>query len=213
MQQVSYSAIEAGLKTGDIVLFAGSTDISTPIKWVTLSRWSHVGMVVCLPGRPAPLVWESLNKNVLPDVIDGRSKVGVQTLDLRRRILETKENVAIRQLNQPITPQMFDQLSRLRETLRDRPYEESYWELARAAFDGLLGRNTEDHSSLFCSELVAAAYQVMGLISNVAAGGEASNEYVPGDFSVDDPLSLLLGYELGPEFLVSRPSGSSPAQT
>jgi len=206
MPQVTYSAIEADLKTGDIVLFTGSTDISTPIKWATLSRWAHVGMVIRLPGRPGAMVWESLSKNVLPDAIDGQDKSGVQTLDLRSRILEAKEDVAIRQLNRPITPEMFERLTQLRVTLRGRAYEENFWELARAAFSGLFGKNTEDHSSLFCSELIAAAYQVMGLIPSVADGGEASNDYVPADFAADDPEMLLLGYELGPEILVSPPT-------
>jgi hypothetical protein len=42
-----------------------------------------------------------------------------------------------------------------------------------------LGINKEDLSSLFCSELVAEAYQKMGLLTEQLP----SNEYIPKDFS------------------------------
>jgi hypothetical protein len=37
--------MRAELKTGDVVLFSGKGGISAGIKWATLSRWSHVGMI------------------------------------------------------------------------------------------------------------------------------------------------------------------------
>lgn len=64
-------------------------------------------------------------------------------------------------------------------------------------FDKLLGQNAEDLSNMFCSELVAEAYQQIGLL----ADGLPSNEYVPGDFAstAKTPLVLGQGYVLGNE--------------
>ncbi len=70
-------------------------------------------------------------------------------------------------------------------------------ELVKAAYDGPFGRNTEDLSSLFCSELVAEAYQRLGLLSEA----KPANEYTPADFSEKKELQLLAG-TLGNEIII-----------
>ena len=54
--------------------------------------------------------------------------------------------------------------------------------MIKAAYDGPLGHNQEDLSSLFCSELVAEAYQRLGLLPKPPQG-LPSNEYTPRDFA------------------------------
>ena len=92
---------------------------------------------------------------------------------------------------------MLEALSALRLKLRDRPYETKKLELMRAALDGPFDRlgSSEDLSSLFCSELVAEAYQAMGILPE-HGGGKPSDEYTPGDFA--GHLALLRGATLGP---------------
>ena len=64
------------------------------------------------------------------------------------------------------------------------------------SFLSLFQNTHEDLSSLFCSELVAAAYQRMGLIKN----DRPSNTYTPDDFSSARDASILNeGVELGSE--------------
>ena len=82
---------------------------------------------------------------------------------------------------------------RLRRELAGRKYEADKLQLIKAAWDHAFGHNTEDLSSLFCSELVAEAYQRLGLLDE----NKPSNEYVRGDFSEKRVLSLLRG-RLGP---------------
>lgn len=89
---------------------------------------------------------------------------------------------------------MLETLSQFRQEMKGRPYEEDEIELIKAAYDGPLGRNTEDLRSLFCSELVAEAYQRMGLLSDA----QPANEYTPKDFSDEGELVLLKG-KLGKE--------------
>ncbi len=47
------------LRTGDLLLFSGRGFTSDVIRVFTRSPWSHIGMVLHLPGQPEPLVLES----------------------------------------------------------------------------------------------------------------------------------------------------------
>ena len=89
-----------------------------------------------------------------------------------------------------------------------------YWKLRK--------ENIEDLSSIFCSELIAEAYQRAGLLKNRPPENEEdkarlkklykgiifdrtakpSNEYIPEDFSAKRELELENGALLGPEFRV-----------
>jgi hypothetical protein len=76
-------------------------------------------------------------------------------------------------------------------------------ELLKAAYDGIGGKSSgEDLSSLFCSELVAEAYQAMGLLPEYPKG-LPSNEYTPLDFSSHRNLKLLGGYAFKEELSIS----------
>ena len=159
-------------------------------------------MVVRLPEYTQPLIWESLRVPELPDVVDGTMKSGVQLLDLSDRITKCDGPVAIRTLNRPITTEMFDALLAFRDSVKNRPYEKSMMELVRAAWDGPFGRNKENLNSIFCSELVAEAYQAMGLLQCDTKGGAPSNEYTPKYFSEEGSLTLLDRWSLGPARVV-----------
>jgi hypothetical protein len=86
--------------------------------------------------------------------------------------------------------------------LLNRPYEKDKLELIKAAYDGPLGHNEEDLSSLFCSELVAEAYQKMGLLREPPKG-LPSNEYTPKDFSEKKGLVLEKGASLSKEIPIT----------
>jgi hypothetical protein len=185
----------AKLKTGDVVLFSGKGGISAGIKWATLSRWSHVGMIVVLPEYDFVTVWESTTLSTLVDLDTNVPRKGVQLVPLSARIEGYGGEVAVRQLKGVA----FDgadvrNLMQLRRELAGRAYEEKQIELIKAAYDGPLGRNSEDLTSLFCSELVAEAYQKLGLLGEE----KPSNEYTPADFSEKKKMKLLEG-SLGKE--------------
>jgi len=203
MPERQYRRIREHLKTGDLALFSGKSGFSRSIKLFTRSRWSHVGMILRLPPYEAPLVWESLRVPVLPDVEDGTLKSGVQLLDLDERIHTCGDEIAIRVLNRPVTAEMEAALHAFREQVRDAPYEQRLWELVRAAWDGPLGLNEEDLTSVFCSELVAEAYQVMGLLPPNEEGGLPSNEYVPAYFCHSRRLDLVGPWELSAPIVVN----------
>jgi hypothetical protein len=186
------------LKTGDIVLFSGKSGFSRSIKWFTWSPWTHIGMILRIPQFSDPLIWESLRVPELPDAIDGTMKSGVQLLHYKDRVQACTCAVGIRSLNQPISDDMYNKLIEFRESVKNRPYESSFLELIRAAWDGPFGRNEENLESLFCSELIAEAYQTMGLLQCDKKGGAPSNEYTPKYFSEKGNLPLLGRWSLGP---------------
>ena len=192
--------MRAKLKTGDVVLFSGKGGISAGIKWATLSRWSHVGMIVVLPEYDFVTVWESTTLSSIVDLDTKLPHKGVQLVPFSSRIEGYGGEVAVRQLD-GVT---FDDgdiknLMLLRRKLAGKKYEQDKIELIKAAYDGPLGRNSEDLTSLFCSELVAEAYQRLGLLSE----DKPSNEYAPADFSDKRQLKLLEG-ALGKEVILKE---------
>ncbi|MBC8870942.1 MAG: hypothetical protein H8E44_16075 [Planctomycetes bacterium] len=201
---MKYTQIRNKLDTGDIVLFSGKGGISAGIKWFTISKWSHVGMVVRLPDWNMVLLWESTTLSNIADVMDGKAKQGVQLVALSERLRTYGGEAAIRRLSVKRTAAMNNALMRLRQEVKGRPYETSKVELVKAAYDGWWGENTENLSSLFCSELVAEAYQRMGLLSN-SKSALPSNEFTPKDFSAaaDPALKLLKNARLGKEVSVA----------
>jgi hypothetical protein len=130
-------------------------------------------------------------------------KKGVQLTLLSERIKHYHGEVAIRHLQGVAIKddvQAMQTLLQLRKELANRPYEQHTLELLRATIDnfGSLCRNKADLSSIFCSELVAEAYQRLNLLAKI----EPANEYIPKDFSAMGKLSLLRGAYLGPEITI-----------
>lgn len=198
-----YDLIRKNLKTGDIVLFSGKGGISAGIKWATLSRWSHVAMVFNLEEYDFVTLWESTTLSSIRDLDTHTMMKGVQLIPMSDRVQTYEGEIAVRQLQgATLGKSQIDALMVLRKEIRGRPYEKSEAELVKAAYDGPFGHNEEDLSSLFCSELVAESYQVMGLLP-AGKKDKPSNEYVPADFSKDraGALKLLQG-SLGSEVML-----------
>jgi hypothetical protein len=199
---MKYQALRNQLKTGDILLFSGKSGISEGIKFFTLSKWSHVGLVYRfqdpLDSFGSIFCWESTTLSDIADAETGKLTKGVQRVELSERLercFAKKYEVSVRRLNQPLTDQMIIALNQFRVEVSGRPYEQNKIELIKSTYDGIFGQNKEDLSSLFCSELVAEAYQKMGLLTNDIP----SNEYTPKDFSHEKHLRLLNQFSLGNE--------------
>lgn len=199
---VTYSEIRPKLKTGDVVLFSGKGGISEWIKWFTGSQWSHVGLVLELEDFNSVLLWESTTLSNLADVETGKAHRGVQLVGLRERIKSYNgDQIAIRRLSKRLDGDMLKILGQFRSTVSGRPYEQSKIELIRSA-STMFPNDEEDLSSLFCSELIAEAFQEMGLLDKTAKN---SNNFTPEDFSseADTTLPLIQGYKLQKEIFVT----------
>ncbi len=178
-----YEAMRASLHTGDIVLFSGKGRVSNVIKWASKTPWSHVGMVYKMHSDTRVMVAESTTLSDISDVITGKRSEGVQIVPLSQRLVKYDGAVAIRQISGTRSMGSLEAIDGWIRMVHQRPYEKSTWQLIKAQYDGfLLPPNEEDFSSLFCSELVAEALQVMGALD----GATPANEYVPADFSEEN---------------------------
>ncbi len=173
-----YARIRDTLRTGDVVLFAGKGVISTGIQLFTRSRWSHVGMLVRVAALDTILVWESTTLSDVPDVETALATRGVQLVPFSQRLAAYPGTIGVRRLEAELGPDGDVTLGALRRQLAGRPYERQWRDLLCADFRKL-GRAEPDFSSFFCSELVALAYQRLGLLPKEPI----ASRYVPADFS------------------------------
>jgi hypothetical protein len=210
VRTLPYDKAIEGLDTGDLILFSGATSQGAIIKFFDHSQFSHVAMVLKAKYTSQLLIWEaSTNHAKLVDVQAGTVRTGVEVLPLRNKIFSGwYDRVAIRRLLN-ITAEkrqdIYTAMLRLRKEWMGRAYEKNLVQMALSAinpsdtFLSLFQNTQEDLSSLFCSELVAAAYQRMNLIK----GDRPSNGYTPDDFSsARDSGILSAGVELSEEIYV-----------
>lgn len=199
----SYFEIESHLDSGDVLFFGGESRLCRTIKRLTGGKWSHMALVARASAEEPPLLWEATLAPELPDLETQSIAPGVNLFPLMEWILHYAGETAIRRLRVERTPEMRANLLDFYCEAKQRPYEKNRLELLRSAYDGLAGQNRQAGlESYFCSELVAEAYQRMGLLPL----DPPSNEYTPRDFSTDrkSPLPLLLGATLDPEILVCQ---------
>lgn len=129
---------------------------------------------------------------------------GVQMAPLRYRITNGWCNAAavrhITGLTPPQRQAMLHKMATFMTETNGRPYEKNRLQLVLSTFDlldepiSLLKLNEEDLSSIFCSELVAATYQRMGLIETT----KPANKYTPEDFTSGRHFQVMVG-TMGPE--------------
>ncbi|MDD7984471.1 YiiX/YebB-like N1pC/P60 family cysteine hydrolase [Lentisphaera marina] len=200
-----YDKHRNSLETGDIILFSGPGILSAGIKLGSLCKWSHVGMVVRVQNPDIALIYQATPSTAVKDFFLKKENPGVQ-INVLSHVIETYPgDISLRKLNVERTQEFLDGLSAFRKEIQGRPFEESKWEIILAAYDGPFGSNQEeDLSSLFCSELIAEAYQRMGLLLGDEAGGKLSNEFTPRDFSEKGKIELLLGATLDLEIPLKK---------
>ncbi|HTZ38859.1 MAG TPA: transporter substrate-binding domain-containing protein, partial [Syntrophales bacterium] len=89
---VSYDEVEFRLQTGDIVLFKGLY-LDRDQQPHPSENWTHAGLVVRIPDRDEPLLWESTPLESITDRILGFRKGGPQLVALRERLVTYETDV------------------------------------------------------------------------------------------------------------------------
>jgi hypothetical protein len=199
-----YEELLPDLDCGDVLLFGGDSRFCRTIKRLTRGHWSHTALVARAHPDGPPLLWEATLSSTIPDVVTREIAGGVRLYDLEHWIRHYAGETAIRRLHVQRTDAMRQALLDFYNEATGRPYEKNRLEMLRAAYDGPFGANREPTTdSFYCAELVAEAYQRMGLLPTTPP----SNEYMPKDFSSEcrRPLPLLLDAWLAPEVVVCDP--------
>ena len=191
------------VRTGDLWLFHGRSVADQAIRAVTNSPVNHVGMAVVLDDLP-PLMWHAELGQSLVDVWTGTHHRGVQLHDLRDAVTvwstRYRQRAFLRQLEAPVTPVMEDELMRVIARQDGTPFPATLALAGRWARGRV--RRPAPVESTYCAEVVASAYQAMGLL----AGDRPTNWYDPGSFWSGDELELVGDATLGTEVEVTVPA-------
>jgi hypothetical protein len=194
MTGVADGAALGFLKTGDLVLFAGRGLAHGLARWFGRSFWSHVALVLRTSDDPEPRLWEALSAG---------ARRGTAVAPLAARIAAARGRVSVRCLNRALGGAQCERLEGLRRELDERaPSKRGLIDLMGAADDGWLGAGPDMLGDPMDGELVALAYQRLGLLDDVAHGGLPAGRYRPGQFAEACRLELKSGYALGPELVL-----------
>jgi len=189
------------LEIGSVLLFSGLTELEDRIRKTLQSFWTRSAVIVPGPHN-APVVLQGTSRPIASDMIDGETRSGVQIVAVQDVFGSFAGTIAFRAIGPGISPHRKDSLARFALATRGVPFNMSPYYSLRAAHR----RNREgDGRQYFCTELVAAALQEIGVLVRPPAGRFASN-YFPGDFAQEsEDVCLSEGYELLDQFVLKCP--------
>lgn len=202
---MDFDQIAPSLKTGDIVLFHGTTTISSIIDRITHSQYSHIGMIVRQGGQPGNdnlYIWQSFEPQhgVVYEPLEAFLALYLAS--------ETGASFAMRQLSATLDATQITALTQFMAQVKGRPFPAMIpWVLDYIA--GRLGIPTNE-TTFYCSELVAQSFMDMGLLP----ARPLATTYTPGSFSAaNDALPLQGGISFGPEIQVTLDPAAAPVAT
>lgn len=176
------------LDTGDLVLFSGRSLAARLVQGVTGSYWSHVGIVVRLPGHAEPLLWEATRASGVADIHRQECFDGVQLVSLARKLASYRGEVAVRRLLDAGSGSLRYQCMRpLIQALHARPYCNVVVKRLRIWWRGI--EAAEWRHGGFCSEFVADVYKHLHLLPP----HRPSIDFLPRDFGPEALLRLRRG--------------------
>eukprot|EP01103_Thecamoeba_quadrilineata_P016949 TRINITY_DN583_c0_g1_i1.p1 TRINITY_DN583_c0_g1~~TRINITY_DN583_c0_g1_i1.p1 ORF type:complete len:592 (+),score=121.00 TRINITY_DN583_c0_g1_i1:55-1830(+) len=185
---------EDDFNTGDILLCRGTEHLSHIIRKGTMSTWSHICLLIKDPGEDIKALYgvsPTIKHKVFvfecdTETVNQKIGGGTQMIPLYQwlsdRVKEYGPEVLVvwRKLliSTPLpTEQNRSEWNSFLRNCSDKIYEPNKHVLLKSAFKW---NSSEDDNSFFCSKLVAAAYQTLGLLPRQA---KLTSNYVPRDFS------------------------------
>eukprot|EP01090_Pellita_catalonica_P013749 TRINITY_DN3333_c0_g1_i3.p1 TRINITY_DN3333_c0_g1~~TRINITY_DN3333_c0_g1_i3.p1 ORF type:complete len:779 (-),score=169.29 TRINITY_DN3333_c0_g1_i3:15-2351(-) len=164
------------LQVGDMILFSQSSVTSMGTKLVSMSKWDHAAIVI--PSRNPNNV-DKQNAQCMSLFEATRDGVKSYPLSLRLKFYLETTKLGIRKLYGNKSPMMISKLVDFVTEVEGRAYKKNPLELTKLLFSGNSKDNQKD---LFCSQLVAAAYQRMELMpSDIPA-----NNFLPSNLADSD---------------------------
>ena len=174
MVSIDADASLSGLKTGDLVLFTGQGLARGLARWFNRSPWTHVGLVLRGPDRcRAPAVGGAVRR-----AAPGHDRGARSPCAWPDRAAGSARAVSTGRSPPP-------RASASRHCGRrwpSAPAPRGLFDLIGAADDGWVGARRDNLGEPMDGELVAEAYQRIGLLDDIARGGKAPGAYRPWHF-------------------------------
>jgi hypothetical protein len=184
------------LKTGDLLLVAPPAFLSWLPGRLGRRGWRYVALVVRDADHQEPMVWEAAPA--------GAAGPAVRLRRLAKRLRQHAGRIGVRRLNRALEPEQEARLAAWRASLAARQGgDSSLLDLMGAGEDGWLGGEQASRTAPLPAELVAQAYQRLGLLDGVERKGRPAQQYATRDFSQQAGLHLNRGFALGPEILLA----------
>jgi hypothetical protein len=172
------------IRAGDVILSSGSQDSQVRIQKFINSQWNGVSIVIPWTNSNRLVLLESTQIPICEDIVSGTMISGVQIVDLQQKLDRYPGKLVHRSLVPALD---LDRLSLLAQFVKSTwgiPFNDSPYDAARAFYR----RNSQvSINTFFCAELVATAYQQLGILMSPPHGRNANN-YIPGDFSEEQEL-------------------------
>jgi hypothetical protein len=197
MKQLSYEEARPQMKPGDVIAFSGKGHLSEIIKFACRADVSHVGVI--LQTREV----EDETRRFFNQIIESTSLHGFNGVTVSRfsdRLYVYPGEIWWLPLRQDLWEKKFDRTAFYNFLFNQAKERKEYDapQAVKSALDALdqlpligkIGRNTEDFSRFFCSELVAAGLEIAGVVPTINA-----SEVTPIDlcrWDIYDPDYYLL---------------------
>lgn len=174
-----YSSSRELMKPGDLILLSGVSSLELRLQACMASIWNQTSLVVRWPTDGGVALLEATKRPVCADLVSGHFMIGVQVVSLKEKLAAYQGIVTSRPIEPPLDDKAVLALSRFAESVWGAPFNDSPFYAVRA----IRRRNSAgSQKSFFCTELVAAAYQEIGVLERPPRGRAASN-YIPRDFA------------------------------
>jgi hypothetical protein len=154
MLLTTYGAVRQDMKPGDLIAFGGMGWLSKIIKFFTMSHVSHVGIVMDWQEHGRVMVMESTTLNGVK---------GVQINRLSSRLRHYEGHVWWMPLNRSSRKRL--SLLAMKKFLWAQDGKK--YDKRQAIKSAIPFYTRENDKRMFCSELVAGAYEASGIINNV----------------------------------------------
>lgn len=208
---VGWAEAEAGMQTGDLLVFAGTEKLSRWIETLTGGPFSHAATIYRPdPGAPA-MLWQEAPVGLVADPRTGRTHSGAQLGDALgaaqaiRAFGDVAWYVPLEWERPPGLPAAMEEVL---STYEERPFG-TVLEMALDYAVGRLHNQSTGDSVLYCAALVATTYMAIGALDTT----HPANWYSPNSFSAAQSPGLpwTAGAHLGVPVQVALPPGGPAA--
>jgi hypothetical protein len=174
------------IEPGCIVLFSGLTDLEGKIQHALGNIWTRCALVVRAPWGMLVLL-QATSRPISNDLVLGQTLTGVQIIAIDEVLSRFEGFIGLRSIRPKLSQSNDARLTAFALATHGIPFNTSPYYALRAARRRNQAGNGETY---YCTELVAAAFQHIGVLAMPPLGRSASN-YVPGDFAeASQDLSL-----------------------